>query len=336
MKIGILGVTGYSGSELARWLLRHPKVTITSVTGRSYIGQRLGQAFPYLSELDLPIREELEGVDLIFSGLPAETSAQSLLPYLDRGIPVIDISPDFRLKDQELHKKWYGFDHPAPHLLADAVYGLVELNREKIPDAKLVANPGCYPTSVILGLTPALKEGIIKPDIIADSKSGVSGAGRGLSLTTHYAEVNENVQAYSLSGHRHLPEMVQELERYSNGPVLLTFIPHLIPMTRGILSTCYATLEKEMSVQQVRELYKDFYRGETFVRVVDTPPQTKQTAGTNLCLVHPLVDQRTGRLVVVSCIDNLVKGAAGQAIQNMNLMLGLPETMGLQGTAVFP
>ncbi|MDP2661838.1 MAG: N-acetyl-gamma-glutamyl-phosphate reductase [Dehalococcoidia bacterium] len=336
MKIGILGVTGYSGSELARWLLRHPKVRITSVTGRSYVGQSLAQAFPYLSELDLPIVEELEGVDLIFSGLPAETSVQSLLPYLEKGTPVVDISPDFRLKDQELHKKWYGFDHPAPHLLADAVYGLVELNRDKIPAARLVANPGCYPTSVILGLAPALKEGIIKPDIVVDSKSGVSGAGRGLSLTTHYAEINENVQAYSLGGHRHWPEMVQELERYSQGSVCLTFVPHLVPMTRGILSACYAPLIGDMSTHQVRELYKDFYRGETFVRVVDAPPQTKQTAGTNLCLVHPVVDSRAGRLIVISCLDNLVKGAAGQAIQNMNLMLGLPEDMGLQGTAVYP
>ncbi|MDP2728836.1 MAG: N-acetyl-gamma-glutamyl-phosphate reductase, partial [Dehalococcoidia bacterium] len=243
MKIGILGVTGYSGSELARWLLRHPEVTITSVTGRSYVGQKLGDAFPYLADLDLTIGEELDSVDLVFSGLPAETSAQSLLPYLAQGIPAVDISPDFRLKDPALHSQWYGFTHPAPQLLEEAVYGLVELNRQQIPTAKLVANPGCYPTSAILALAPALKEGIIRPDIIVDSKSGVSGAGRTLSLTTHFSEINENVQAYSLGGHRHLPEMVQELERYSRGRISFTFVPHLIPMTRGILSACYAPLQ---------------------------------------------------------------------------------------------
>ena len=336
MKIGILGVTGYSGSELTRWLLRHPEVTITSVTGRSYVGQKLGEAFPYLAELDLTIGEELDSVDLVFSGLPGETSAESLLPYIKKGIPAVDISPDFRLKDAAVHKQWYGFTHPAPQLLAESVYGLVELNRPQIPAARLVANPGCYPTSAILALAPALKAGIIKPEIIVDSKSGVSGTGRTLSLTAHFSEANENVQAYYLGGHRHLPEMVQELERLSGGRVSLTFVPHLIPMTRGILSTCYAPLEREMKPQDVRDLYQDFYRGEAFVRVVNAPPQTKQTLGTNLCLVHPVVDPRTGRLIVVSCLDNLVKGAAGQAIQNMNLMLGLPETMGLQGAAVFP
>jgi len=317
-------------------LLRHPEVTITSVTGRSYVGQKLGEAFPYLADLDLTIGQELDGVDLVFSALPAEASTQSLLPYIDQGIPAVDISPDFRLKDPALHSQWYGFAHPAPHLLKEAVYGLVELNRDRVPAARLVANPGCYPTSVILALAPALKEGVIKPDIVVDSKSGVSGAGRTLSLTTHFSEINENVQAYSLGGHRHFPEMVQELERYSRDRVSLTFVPHLIPMTRGILSTCYAPLEKEISTQQVRDLYQDFYRGETFVRVSHNPPQTKQTLGTNLCLVHPVVDSRAGRLIVVSCLDNLVKGAAGQAIQNMNLMLGLPEAMGLQGAAVFP
>ncbi|HLB11651.1 MAG TPA: N-acetyl-gamma-glutamyl-phosphate reductase [Dehalococcoidia bacterium] len=336
MRIGILGVTGYSGSELTRWLLRHPEATITSVTGRSYIGQKLGEAFPYLADLDLTIGQELDSVDLVFSGLPSEVSAQSLLPYLRQGIPAVDISPDFRLKDPAVHSQWYGFDHPAPDLLETAVYGLVELNREQVSTAKLVANPGCYPTSVILALAPALKEGIIRPDIVADSKSGVSGAGRTLSLTTHFSEINENVQAYSLGGHRHLPEMVQELQRYCRDRVSVTFVPHLIPMTRGILSTCYAPLEVEMSAQEVRDLYQDFYRGETFVRVTVNPPQTKQTLGTNLCLLHPVVDPRAGRLVVVSCIDNLVKGAAVQAIQNMNLMLGLPEGMGLQGAAVFP
>jgi N-acetyl-gamma-glutamyl-phosphate reductase len=323
--------------ELARWLSRHPKVTLTSLTGRSQVGQRVGEVFPHLSELELTIGRELEEVDLVFSALPSEVSALALLPYLTQGLRAIDISPDFRLRDPDLYQEWYGFTHPAPQFLEEAVYGLVELNRERIPSARLVANPGCYPTSVILALTPALKEGLIGPEIIVDSKSGVSGAGRTLTYTTHFPEVNENVQAYALGGHRHLPEMVQELEGVRPGLKLsLTFVPHLVPMTRGILSTCYAPLRAEVQEQEVRELYRDFYRGETFVRVVDSPPQTKQTLGSNLCLIHPLVDLRTGRLVVISCLDNLVKGAAGQAIQNMNLMLDLPEATGLEGAALYP
>jgi N-acetyl-gamma-glutamyl-phosphate reductase len=262
---------------------------------------------------------------------------------LEKGAKAVDLSADFRLKDAAEYQKWYKLAHSAPNYLKEAVYGLTELNRGNISKARLVANPGCYPTSAILALAPALKEGLVEPDIIFDSKSGVSGAGRTLTLNTHYAEVNENVSAYALDGHRHLPEIVQELQKLApKSKLSVTFLPHLIPMTRGILTSCYARLkagkvaEGDKGKQEIRKLYQDFYKGEPFVKVVSVPPQTKQTYGNNLCLLYPTVDIRTNRLIVISCIDNLVKGGAGQAIQNMNLMLGFPETTGLDMLAVYP
>ncbi|MFQ5861199.1 MAG: N-acetyl-gamma-glutamyl-phosphate reductase, partial [Dehalococcoidia bacterium] len=332
MKVGIINVTGYAGSELARLLPRHPQVELVSVTGRSTAGQRLAEVFPHLAELDLTITTELGGsLDLVFSALPHKASAEAVVPLLQDGVRVVDISADFRLKSPAAYQEWYQLPHPAPHYLEEAVYGLTELHREEVRGARLVANPGCYPASAILALAPAVKAGLIQGDIIVDSKSGVSGAGRGLSLTIHFSEVNENVQAYALGGHRHLPEITQELGRLNDSMELsVTFLPHLIPMTRGILSSCYARLAPgalpsgEKAEAELRQLYQDFYRDEPFVRVVTAPPQTKHTLGNNLCLLYPTVDARTDRLVVISCLDNLVKGAAGQAIQNMNVMLGLP------------
>ncbi|MFA4837585.1 MAG: N-acetyl-gamma-glutamyl-phosphate reductase, partial [Dehalococcoidia bacterium] len=242
-----------------------------------------------------------------------------------------------RLKDVVEYERWYKVTHPAPELLGEAVYGLPELHRAEISGARLVANPGCYPTSAILALAPALREGLVEPDIIIDSKSGVSGAGRSLKLNSHYAEANESVSAYALDGHRHMPEIAQELRiQAGKRPVSVTFVPHLIPMTRGMLSSCYARLRREVKIDEVRELYREFYRDEQFVRVVDNPPQTKHTLGSNLCLVHPTISPSGERLVVISCIDNLVKGGAGQAVQNMNLMLGYPEGMGLGAIAIYP
>ena len=338
-RVGIINVTGYAGVELARLLYRHPEVELTSVTGRSAAGQKLGQVFPHLSETGLTIEAELGEVDFAFSAMPHRESANEVIPLLKQGVKVVDISADFRLKDAKEYSEWYGFAHPAPELLEQAVYGLPELNRSPVASAQLVANPGCYPTGAILALAPAVKEGLIEPEIVVDSKSGVSGAGRTLSLPTHYPEVNEDVSAYALSGHRHLPEIVQELGRLR--PAWLpsvTFVPHLIPMTRGILSTCYAPLAggSQGGEEKLQQLYREFYRDEPFVRVVDSSPHTKHTSGNNLCLVYPTVDQRTGRLIVISCLDNLVKGAAGQAIQNMNLMLGIPETTGLEAMSVYP
>jgi N-acetyl-gamma-glutamyl-phosphate reductase len=256
---------------------------------------------------------------------------------------VVDISADFRLKDVNDYRKWYDFTHPDPHLLAQAVYGLTELYRSQVARAKLVANPGCYPTGAILALAPAVREGLIEPNIIIDSKSGVSGAGRTLSLQTHYSEASEDVTAYALEGHRHLPEIIQELRLLRPAQLpSVTFVPHLIPMTRGILTTCYAPLASgaiaggRKGEEEIRQLYRDFYQGEPFVTVVEASPHTKHTWGSNLCLIYPTIDRRTGKLIVISCLDNLVKGAGGQAIQNMNLMLGFPETTGLQALAVYP
>ena len=338
IKVGIINVTGYIGMEIARLLHGHPDVELVSVTGRSAAGQKLGHFLPHLADIDLTIEEELGFVDLAFSALPHKDSAVACAAVLERGIKVIDVSADFRLKEASQYRAWYEHEHPAPKLLKEAVYGLVELNRKKIVSSRIVANPGCYPTSAILALAPAVKAGIIESDIIIDSKSGVSGAGRSLSLKMHFAEVDESVSAYSIEGHRHLPEIVQELNTLNPKlTVSATFVPHLIPMNRGILSTCYARLaDAKIDKKKIVDIYKDLYKGERFVKVVDVPPQTKQTLGTNFCLVYPAVDTRTGRLIVVSCIDNLVKGGAGQAIQNMNLMLGFPESTALETLALYP
>jgi len=344
MRVGIINVTGYAGVELARLLARHPAAELVQVTGRSAAGQRLSQVFPHLVQADMTIAAELtEKVDVAFAALPHKASAEALLPLVEAGTRVIDMSADFRLKDAAVYQKWYEHEHPAPRLLAEAVYGLPELYRDQIKEARIVANPGCYPTSAILGLAPAM--GLITPDIIVDSKSGVSGAGRSLGLTYHFSEEHDNVLAYGLGGHRHMPEIAQELafarQRALAGgedlpPLRLTFVPHLIPMTRGILTTAYAPLARSMSQAEVRAAYERFYAGETFVKVSETPPGTKQTWGSNLCLVYPTVDPRTERLVVVSCLDNLVKGAAGQAVQAMNIMFGLPETTGLEALPIYP
>ena len=237
MKIGIINITGYAGSELARILYRHPNVEITSVTGRSAAGQQLNEVFPHLTAMNMPIEEELSGsLDLVFSALPHKASAEACIPVLEQGVKVVDISADFRLKQADEYTEWYGVDHPDPTYLEEAVYGLTELHRDDVSTSRLVANPGCYPTSAILGLAPAVTSKIITQDIIVDSKSGVSGGGRSLTLTNHFSEVNENVFAYALNGHRHLPEITQELAPLADKVLNLTFLTHLIPMTRGILS----------------------------------------------------------------------------------------------------
>ena len=344
MKAAIINVTGYAGIELARILHRHPEVEIAGVTGRSQAGETLGAALPHLDRLGLVIEPDItRSVDVVFSALPQVASAAVCARFAREGVKVVDISADFRLRDPAEYAIWYGAEHPAPDLLETSVYGLTELDREDVAGARLVANPGCYPTAALLALAPVVRGGLIKEDVIVDCKSGVSGAGRGLSLTTHFSEVNENVFAYGVGGHRHLPEITQELRRMREGyePRAL-FQPHLIPMTRGILDTVYADFTEgafdspQYASEAVGELYREFYRGEPFVKVADSPPQTKQTWGNNDCLVYPTVDGRTGKLVVFSALDNLVKGAAGQAAQNMNLMFGLPETTGLEQLAIYP
>jgi len=339
LRVGIINITGYAGAELARLLAKHPMVQICAVTGRSAVGQKLAEVFPHLSLLDLTITSDIDDADLVFSAMPHKASAEAILPLLDRGMRIVDVSADFRLKDPAKYTEWYAFSHPAPELLEEAVYGLPELYRSKIPGARLVANPGCYPTGAILALAPAIREGLIGSDIIIDSKSGVSGAGRTLSLPTHYSEAADNVRAYSLEGHRHLPEIVQELQALALDSVpSVTFVPHVVPMARGILTTCYAHLRTDglPKVKQIVELYREFYKKEPFVRITSSPPETKQTWGSNFCLIYPTLDARTGRLIVISCLDNLVKGAAGQAVQNMNIMYGFPETTGLEALPLYP
>ena len=338
-RIGIINVTGYAGAELARLLMRHPDVELAQVTGRSAAGNMLADVFPHLATPEIRIDPALDAsVDFVFSALPHAASAAALGEFIDAGIPCVDISADFRIKDLATYEQWYKVEHPCPQHIESAVYGLPEIYGDEIGKTKLVANPGCYPTGAILGLAPALRKGMIEPDIIVDAKSGVSGAGRSADVRFNFSELNDNMSAYALGGHRHAPEMTQELNALSESVdnVTVTFVPHLAPMTRGILGTCYAKLKDGTNAQHVAAAYRDYYAAEPFVHVVDTPPATKQTWGSNDVRIHATVDKAANRLIVVSALDNLVKGAAGAAVQNMNLMQGMPETTGLEQQAVYP
>jgi len=340
IKAGVINVTGYIGAELARLLCQHPQVKLVTVTGRSAAGQKLGDVFPSFAGTNYTIKAALDSeIDIAFSAMPHKSSVDVVPSLLKQGIRVVDASADFRLKNAGEYTKWYGFTHPLPRLLRKAVFGLPELHQNEIASASLVANPGCYSTGALLALVPIVKEGLIYPDIVVDSKSGVSGAGRTLTLTTHYSEANEDVYAYSLEGHRHLPEIEQELKALNPSiSPSITFVPHLVPMTRGILSTCYAKLvdSRRLTADSLKQLYREFYKHAPFIQITTQPPHTKHVWGTNLCLIYPTVDSRTARLIVISCLDNLIKGGAGQAVQNMNLMFNLPETTGLEALAVYP
>ena len=343
INVGIINVTGYAGMELARILSRHPEVNLSSVTGRSAIGKKINEVLPHLYDSDITIEQSISGsVDFVFSALPNVFSAEALKDVIAAGIKSIDIAADFRLNDLAIYEKWYESKHPCPELLKESVYGLPELYRSEIAQSKLIANPGCYPTASILGLAPALNSQIITNDILIDAKSGVSGAGRGMSLKTHFNEVDESVSAYGLDGHRHMPEIEQELTLIATNKVNVTFVPHLIPMNRGILATIYAPLTDEFKennddlVASIRTIYKDYYKDETFVNIQNSPPSTKHTLGSNNCHIFPTVDYNKEKLIVISCIDNLVKGAAGQAVQNMNIMCDLPESMGINQLALYP
>lgn len=339
MKVGILGVTGNAGAELARYLLKHPEFTLTEVSGRSEAGKKLADVFPYLHQYDLTVEPEIGSADLFFSALPHKSSAEICGPLVKRGKKVVDLSADFRLRDVTAYESMFDVKHPFPDLCPDAVYGLPELHQTELCSAGLVGNPGCYPTAVLLALAPAMCAGLANPKLIIDAKSGVSGAGRTPSPTTNYIEINENTHAYSVDGHFHEPEMAQELNRLRPRglkPVETTFIPHLVPMSRGILANCYTAAIQGTSKDELRELYHEFYRDKPFVEVVDRPPQTKWTFGNNMVYVMPHFHERSGNLVLMAAEDNLGKGAAGQAIQNANLMCGFPEDMGLDIGAVYP
>ncbi len=345
IKASIIGATGYTGAELVRILSRHPQVELVALTTQSYVGQEMGQVFPHLkvattkvcSAQDVPkvARES----DVIFTALPHGLSVPIVQEAIANGAKVVDLGADFRLDDVNEYEKWYKVEHHAPELLAEAVYGIPEINRSQIAQARVVGNPGCYPTSTVLGLAPLLKNSLVATNsIIIDAKSGVSGAGRGLSLGSLYAECNDSIKAYNIGAHRHTPEIEQELSKLAGEQVVVSFTPHLTPMTRGILSTIYGNLTRELSQQEVHDLFSAYYAKEPFVQVlpIGELPQTKWCYGSNYCFLGVVVDPRVKRVIVVSAIDNLVKGAAGQAVQNMNLMFGLPETTGLDFAGVYP
>lgn len=340
-KVGIIGATGYTGAELMRLLLRHPEVKLEVITSRSEAGKEVSELFPNLrGELTLkfsqPSVDAYRDCDLVFFATPNTTAMTQAEELLQAGIKVIDLAADFRIKDIGIWEQWYGASHACPGLVEEAVYGLPELNRDAIRAARLVANPGCYPTAVILAIMPLLAKGMINPkSIIADCKSGASGAGRKADIGIAFSEVSESVKAYAVSGHRHLPE-IREILKILNADADLVFTPHLMPMIRGIHATVYA--DALQSGDLVQDLYEDFYRDEPFVDVMPagSHPETRSVRGANTCRIAVHYLEQSNKFVVLSVEDNLVKGAAGQAIQNMNLMFGLDETMGLKNPGMVP
>lgn len=343
-KIAVIGASGYTGLELLRLLSQHPKAKLVSITSRQYAGQPVEEVFPSLkNHLDL-VFEDLdpgkvaEKSDLVFTAVPHQASMGIVPQILARGSCVIDLSADFRLADISTYESWYQA-HTAPDLLKDAVYGLPELFRSQIASSRLVANPGCYPTSIALALYPLLEQKWVDPkSIIIDSKSGTSGAGRSLKQDFLFCEVNEGFKSYGLPKHRHVPEIEQTLSQAAKCPVTVTFTPHLLPVNRGILSTCYASRTVSFSLDELYHYYCQRYRNEAFVRILPPGqlPNIIHVTGSNYCDIGFSIDDRTNRVVVVSVIDNLIKGAAGQAIQNMNLLFKLPEHTGLQSAALVP
>lgn len=345
LKVAVVGASGYTGVELIRILHNHPEVAVTTVTSEQNAGKRLSDVFPSLRNRYDTVLESLEPqkiaekADIIFTALPHKAAMLVVPTFVAAGKIVIDLSADYRLHDPEEYGAWYE-PHLNPELLAAAVYGLPELRREEIAAARLIANPGCYPTSIILGLMPLLKEGLIDTSsLIADSKSGVSGAGRGAKVESLYCEVNEGFKAYSVGGvHRHIPEIEQEISLLAGKKTVISFTPHLVPMDRGILSTIYAAPLNPLSAADIHALYEEHYDGEAFVRVLKQGefPSTAFVRGSNFCDIGITVDKRTGRIIIVSALDNLVKGASGQAIQNMNIVCDFPETMGLELMPLYP
>ncbi|MBS4023807.1 MAG: N-acetyl-gamma-glutamyl-phosphate reductase [Dethiobacter sp.] len=339
LKVAVVGATGYTGKELLEILVRHPFARPVYLTSESSAGLRIDQVYPQFRsvlELQLHKMEETDPLaqcDFIFSALPHGLSMDAVPKLLATGKKVVDLSGDFRLKDSTLYPRWYGYEHRQENWLAGSVYGLPEFHRAAIRGAKLVANPGCYPTSVLLPLKPLLSEGVIDPaDIIVDSKSGVSGAGRSPKLPFHFPECTENFKAYKVAEHQHTPEIEQELSGVCGQQMAITFTPHLVPMVRGILSTIYLRVKGGIDEGTLWEIYEKHYGSEPFIRFNKPPelPETKFVSGSNFCDISFRLDRRTNRLIVVSAIDNLIKGAAGQAIQNMNIMQGLPEDAGLK------
>ena len=345
IKAGIIGATGYAGAELVRLLAGHKDVDIVWYGSRSYINDNYANVYRNFCKivdarcLDDNLGELADQADVIFTATPQGFLASLLTEEILEKTKVIDLSADFRIKDVAVYEKWYGIEHKSPQFLAEAVYGLCEINREKIRGARLVANPGCYTTCSILTAYPLAREGLIDMDtLIVDAKSGTSGAGRGAKVPNLFCEVNENIKAYGVATHRHTPEIEEQLGYAAGRPVTLSFTPHLVPMNRGILATEYASLKEMVSWEEVKKIYEKYYGKETFIRVLDQGvcPETKWVEGSNYVDIGFQIDPRTGRIILMGAIDNLVKGAAGQAVQNMNLLFGLPETQGLELVPMFP
>ncbi len=354
IKAGIIGATGYAGGELVRILLGHKDVEIKWYGSRSYIDKRYAEVFRNMFALvedvcrDDQLKELAGQVDVIFTATPQGFLASVLDEEILSGVKVIDLSADYRIKDVAVYESWYGIAHKSPQLIGEAVYGLCEVNRDRVRTARLVANPGCYPTCSVLSIYPFIKEGLIRPEtLIIDAKSGTSGAGRGAKTDNLYCEVNENIKAYGVALHRHTPEIEEQLSYAAGEKVVLNFTPHLVPMNRGILVTAYADLRKIRQAdgssalptkEQLRAVCEKYYGKEKFVRLLPEGvcPETKWVEGSNYVDVNFVLDSRTGRVIMLGAMDNLVKGAAGQAVQNMNLMFGLPEDAGLELVPMFP
>ncbi len=343
IKAAVLGATGYAGIELVRILSAHPEVKLEILGSQSFDGQPISEVYgSFAHVLDMNCEklslDRVAECDIAFTALPHGASKDVIPQLIERGLKVIDLSGDFRYDDIEVYEKWYGQKHSAPELLKESVYGLCELYRDKIKSARLIGNPGCYTTCSILGAYPLLKSGIgSSKNVIIDAKSGVTGAGRGLGLAYHFCECTENTKAYKIATHRHTSEIEQELSKAAGDEVLISFTPHLIPQKRGILATIYINLNKPCSTEELTELYKDFYKDEFFVRVKDAGklPETKHVAGSNFTDIGVVADERLQRAVVVSTLDNIYKGAAGQAVQNMNLMFGLDEKTGISNAGFY-
>jgi len=343
-RVGIIGATGYTGVELLRLLLHHPEVEVTALTSQKYAGLPIDQVFPSVMKYlqltceELNLDQVSKKTDFIFTAVPHKTAMETVPPFVQRGKKVVDLSADFRFQDPAVYERWYQ-KHTAPEWLKESVYGLPELHRKKIREARIVGNPGCYPTGALIGLIPLVEKGMISLEsIVVDSKSGASGAGRDVVLESLFCEVNEGVRAYKIFEHRHTPEIEQELSQLAQKKVNVTFVPHLIPMDRGILTTLYVILAKKMKTEEVLNIFGQYYEKEPFVRICQKGkiPNTKNVRGSNYCDIGVKVNEGDGRLVVVTAIDNLVKGASGEAVQNMNIMLGYPETMGLDVVPLWP
>ncbi|MGM0651356.1 MAG: N-acetyl-gamma-glutamyl-phosphate reductase [Bacillota bacterium] len=343
IKVAILGGTGYAGMELIRLINAHPDARLVLATSESHYGKIISDVHPqFYGQTDLVLEKMETGkvpssIDVVFCALPHGSSGKAVAALLEKGFKVIDLSADFRLKQLEVYRHWYNLPHPHPELLSTSVYGLPELYGEQVKTANLIANPGCYPTGIILALAPLLADKLVDlTSIIIDAKSGVSGAGRVPKQPFHFPECTENFKAYRVASHQHTPEIEQELSRIVESELKVTFTPHLVPMIRGILSAIYLKLNKEKNETELNKLYLDFYGDSPFVRILKPPalPETRFVRGSNYCDLAIRLDSRTGQLIIISAIDNLVKGAAGQAIQNMNLMFGFSETTGLGQVAL--